>query len=244
MADSDRTPFEVIRASQSRRDRLAAPKWWGGATEKPAPRPEADRGGRPGWLAWLTAPLTLRANLAAVLVAIAVVGAAVIVAYEVGVSRARRIAETTTARSTRLLADARNQPINHRLMVVDGEDVLESRPNVQPDDDTAAARAPAASAEQRRPGLNYYCLATMPARYANEAEKMVAFLRRNQVDAAVVSVQNDKLQLIALQGFERISSPQARRFRDRLRALGRAWKAEHGGYTDWHDMYAIKYRGD
>jgi hypothetical protein len=263
MADSDRTPFEIIRTTtKGGPGRFAAPAWWRGRNERRAsdalddsPRPT----GR-AWT-WLGTPLTIQCNRAALLAAIAVLGTLVVVAYEVGTRNTRAVAESTDDRSTRRLADYRAQQVNPHLVQTTGE--TQNRASAPPTDRrqagsaapvdgdapeaggpgaTRSAQADQPGPDSRQVGLNYYCLATMPRRYRAEADQMIAFLQSNRVDAFVNPVDNRLIQVIVLRGFERISSPQARRFRDKLEVLGRAWKSRHGGYTDWHDMYAIKHR--
>lgn len=246
---ADRTPFEIIRATQKSPDKLRVPQWWD--KQKKTPKPT---GGGSWWLR----PIAFEFNRAFAIGAGVVAIALIVIAYEIGASAAQEAVNQTDNRSTRLLADLRAQAVNHELLAgqsstdrAAGYPGAGSR-HIGPDralgdGQTTATENSAAGAgggDPRIAGLNYYCLATMPQRYRSQGEQMVAFLARNQVDAMVVSVHNHKIQVVALRGFERISSREAQRFRERLRALGIAWKAEHNGYTDWHDMYAIKHRPD
>lgn len=99
-----------------------------------------------------------------------------------------------------------------------------------------------AGADPRRPGLNYFRLFQVPSRYKTDAERVVAFLAEHKVDAAVLSIQNgDLYKVIALPGFERISDPQAQAFEKQLRLLGRMWKQQRKGSTDWQDLYPEKF---
>ena len=48
---------------------------------------------------------------------------------------------------------------------------------------------------------------------------------------------------MALRGFAQpLSDLEAKRLEYRLKALGRSWKAQHNGSSDWRDLYAEKYR--
>jgi hypothetical protein len=98
--------------------------------------------------------------------------------------------------------------------------------------------------DPREPGLNYFRLVTMPGNARASGERAVRFLRRNGVDAALVPMKNNNsLKLIALRGFESPNSdPAARQFKRRLQSLGREWKAQHRGSSDWEDLYPEKYR--
>jgi hypothetical protein len=51
------------------------------------------------------------------------------------------------------------------------------------------------------------------------------------------------LKLVVLRGFTKpLSDPEAKRFEEQIKALGRKWKAEHRGTTDFRDLIAEKYR--
>lgn len=99
------------------------------------------------------------------------------------------------------------------------------------------------ASDPRRPGLNYYRLTAMPAG-ADEVGRIIAYLAENGVDAAAIPIQNGRsVKLVALRGFERpLSDPAAQQFEQRLRSLGRKWKAQHRGSSDWKDLFPEKYR--
>jgi len=248
MAPSGKTPFEIIRGRGDAQDRLRVPHWWKNAKREPSADPDTDH----RQANWFLTPVTLRLNRAMVLGIAAVFGASLVAAYEVGVARSPGAAVDVNARSTAEMADVRRQAINARLMRTEAAAGVGEGPSAAPDGATAATTADdpdrvltveaGSPDDPRRPGLNYFCLATMPPKYRAEAEKAVRFLQRNRVDAAIVSVDNRWLQVIALKGFEKATSPPARDYERLLRALGKAWKAEHRGWSDWHDLYAIKYQ--
>ena len=57
----------------------------------------------------------------------------------------------------------------------------------------------------------------------------------------LIPVNNGQsLKLIALQGFPP-RSPEAAKFSERLKMLGRLWKSGQGS-TDWSDLHAEKYK--
>jgi len=242
MAPSNKTPFEIIRG-QTAPDKLRVPNWWRGSKRDP----KSDES--TGKVGWLMRPVTLRLNRAMALGLCAVIGAGLVVAYEVGVSRGG--GASVDARSTAEMADLRRQQLNARLMRTDSADpssdnVAQSTGQTttvtHTDPDRVLYVQAGTSADPRRPGMNYFCLATMPPKYRAEAEKAVRFLQHNRVDAAIVSVDNRWLQIIALKGFDRSTSQAADDYERLLRALGKAWKAEHRGWSDWNDLYAIKYQ--
>ena len=246
MAHPGKTPFEIIRGEGDAQDRLRVPNWWRSPNGRQAStEPRAEKAN------WFMQPVTLRLNRAMLLGLAAVLGAALVLAYELGAA-GREPPASADERSSAAVADLRRQTPNSLLMVPEptsssrnGEaarpSVVERRPNANPSDGVVVADA-GSPADPREPGYNYFCLATMPPKYRAEAEKAVRFLRDNRVDAAVISVDNRWLQVIAVKGFEKASSDEARDYERLLRALGKAWKAEHRGWSDWHDLYAIKYQ--
>lgn len=250
MAPSGKTPFEIIRGRGDAQDRLRVPNWWKNSKRDPSAEPHADH----RQVNWFLRPVTLRLNRAMVLGIAAVFGASLVAAYEVGVARSDGSAIDVNARSSAEMADVRRQAINARLMRTEAADgrgdqaaaaagaAGATAASTSDDPDRVLTVEAGSPADPREPGLNYFCLATMPPKYRAEAEKAVRFLQRNRVDAAIVSVDNRWLQVIALKGFEKATSSPARDYERLLRALGKAWKAEHGGWSDWHDLYAIKYQ--
>lgn len=107
----------------------------------------------------------------------------------------------------------------------------------------AHAGAAGNASDPREPGLNYYRLTAMPAG-AEEVGRIIAFLSENGVDAAAIPIQNGRsVKMVALRGFARpLSDPAAQQFEQRLRSLGRKWKAQHRGSSDWKDLFPEKYR--
>lgn len=242
MIESNRTPFEIARGARDQSQKLKLPTWLNKQSAPQSPKP----GRGAGLIAWWTRPVALPMSRAVVAGAIVLVIAMVVVAHQIGSSTSQIPPKVTDARSTRQLAQIQSQAVNTQLLAANIGSTATGAQSTATSSSAPAqlaiARSGASGTDPRQAGLNYYCLATMPQRYRTQGEQIVAYLRKNQVDAMVVDAHNQKIQVVALQGFETLSSPEARRFRERLRALGIAWKAEHGGFTDWHDMYAIKHR--
>lgn len=229
--------FEIIRSRDSERDVTQLPNWWSRDHEGEG----RGRGKAVG--AWLSQPVYVRMPRGLGLGLGVVVVALVVVGFQLG-----RIAGGDgldgEQRSNQKLAEARVGPINPALLQTDtpGRTVDPGLKNGKNSPNTTAGASPTANGDPRQVGLNYFCLATMPAKYRADAEKAVAFLKSNQVDARVFVVQNRMLQVIVLRGFEKPYSRDAKQFENLLRSLGRVWKAEHRGWSDWSDLYAIKYK--
>lgn len=231
--------FEVIRrrADGERDDRtMQVPEWWS------QPSGGDGRGPTQGWL---TTPVRLHLNRAMLLGGVVVVLAMVVVGYQFG--RAERgpdqpLMATESQQSVRDLAGptAPGQGASAAATGVAAARASGAETNqiaTQPPENAAYVDQP-----ERVPGYNYFCLETLGMEYRTEAQQVVDFLRANGVDARVFEVQNRWLQVVAMRGFERSTSPAARDYENLLRSLGRVWKAERRGWSDWKDLYAIKYR--
>lgn len=98
--------------------------------------------------------------------------------------------------------------------------------------------------DPRIDALNYFRLIVVPSSAGEEIYRIVDFLKDHEVDAAVVPINNGRsLKVVALPGFERPrSDPRALELRERLKVLGRKWRTEYDGSTDWNDLMAEKYR--
>lgn len=164
----------------------------------------------------------------------------IIIVFELGRGSAS-LQQQTNARSTQKLNELRQTQVNALLLRTDS--APEGGPASAGTSPAPNPQSPApSSADPRVPGYNYFCLATMPPKFRAEADRAVVFLQRNRVDAAVFSVDNHWLQVVALRGFDTASSQQAKDYQSLLRSLGRSWKAEHRGWSDWSDLYAVKYQ--
>lgn len=230
--------FEVIHGSSRAPRPVKVPDW-----SNQAPGDDAiDSSGGPRWMSWLSEPvgLTMPRGLWALVIAAAIV--LPVITYEAGQSGAGLgdLSESDLRSQTNVTA-RRDGPINPSLLAS-----IDHRNSPSAASDSTADSTPAAKRTTgpagRIPGMNYFCLATIPQQYQEEAERAKAFLEHNSVDAALIPVQNNRIQVIALRGFERpYSDPEAREFESLLRSLGRVWKTEHNGWSDWRDLYAIKY---
>jgi hypothetical protein len=228
------------------RARMKVPEWWqdrpGEADEPPA---ATDSSERPKF-GWLGRPVRMRVSPGLVIVMGLVAAAMIVTAYELGRLSAAPAAPEPTADEAQTAEQLREGPINAALMKLDRGEADTAKPPVsthQPQADTTPEFFAAGSPEDpREVGYNYYCVATVPAQYMDNARRAVQFLEDNEVDAAVVSVQ-DKLQIVVLRGFDSPTSTEAKRMEALLRGLGRVWAAEHRGGRPWDDLYPMKYTG-
>jgi hypothetical protein len=95
--------------------------------------------------------------------------------------------------------------------------------------------------DPRVPGLNYWVIARLGP---DEARRAAAYLQASGVDVAVVETNSDKFrEVIASTGFEGLSSPEAARLKSRILELGRLYRVQEKGPTDFSDMYARKFSG-
>ena len=198
---------------------------------------------------WLRQPALLRLPrgglLLLALVLMVLVGAAFWAGRSLGrATAAQQLVEHNAAAEA--LGPLLEQPINPRLIPPSVEGV-NSR-GVGSDAPLGAAGAGGAGAtiagEPRRPGLNYFRLMYVPAKNREEIERAAAFLASEGVDTAIVDDNNGRsLKLVALPGFDSPrSDPQAQKLEDQLKLLGRKWKAQHRGSSDWKDLYPEKFR--
>lgn len=110
---------------------------------------------------------------------------------------------------------------------------------------TQGGRQPARSAanpgDPRTLGLNYFHVARVDE---GEAERIAAFLNANGVAAAVVPSNNPRLRIVvATRGFPRgeVFGPEANALKSKIQRVGRLYKAQQNGSTDFSDVYAVRY---
>ena len=90
---------------------------------------------------------------------------------------------------------------------------------------------------------------TRPMETEEELNKLLTFLQAEAVDAKVVSSNNDVIRiafarsLLCGLGESEIHGDAYSKYQARLRAVGRTWKNQHGGATDFSSMQAEKYLG-
>lgn len=228
--------------------------------ERPRREPRASSpDDAPAWFTWFGGARSVRIPIGYLFVAAALALGLSFVGYIVGFSRAEARLEaqrrSEVAKSVDdvvsdpLLADL---PVNPTLLngaggatAATNERPVESNFTAPPR--TQPAATPASSVptigDPRQAGMNYYIVAR---EHAAEAERVAAYLRSNGVDALVVEDSSPPWRLVvALRGFApgTLSSDAALEYRSRLHTLGRAWKRDHRGTTDFSDAYAQKYQG-
>jgi len=169
---------------------------------------------------------TMRVPLGYVLMAGAGVLAALLLAYSIGFQAGQNRQDRLDAQ--RLAAQATRGGATH-------DPLLEAGPG-------AAAAGLAPGADTRVAGLNYFFVALYPEALARRA---AAFLRSQGVDATVVlnNASRGLYHVVSLRGFRReeIGTPAYTEHRARLMRLGRIWKRDHTGPTDFSDAWAAKF---
>lgn len=97
------------------------------------------------------------------------------------------------------------------------------------------------AADPRQAGLNYYIIDRYdPA----TAARAVEFLRSSGLDVFAWPDENPTFHLIVtVQGFPRgsLSSPEARALGDQIKRLGRVWKQQNRGPSDFSSAYLKKH---
>jgi hypothetical protein len=250
----DPTPlFEIIhKAPRSAPRAVRVPEWMRRAEEMERqvevaqPTTPGSASTRPAWLAWWYRPVRFRLQMGILAVAGLTVLAALVVAFLIGTKyEERKIYADDLAWSAadRTLEPLRQQPANTSLIgrsVPRNLPVSESAP--APPRGAGAAGSPA---DPREPGLNYFRLVTLPASAATEGHRAVSFLQAQGIDAVLLPDNNGRaVKLMALPGFAKPGSPEGKKFEERLKSLGRSWKAQHRGSSDWSDLLAEKYKPD
>ena len=236
--------FEAIRNGRRGHNepQIRVPGWWNAprndatGSVSPADRPP-DRS--VSMMAWLAAPSRMAMPRALWIIVLAALVGIPILTYRMGGTGSSSSLNEADRQSQQKMGALRREAINPQPL---GE--LRTNRAAAADPTQPRPTSSANPADPRTPDLNYFCLETMPARYRDQAERAVEFLGRNGVDAAIIPVNNSRIQLVALKGFkEPYRNPQAQEYRNLLRSLGRAWKLEHKGWSDWSDTYPAKYTG-
>ena len=243
------------------KERLSVPSWWDDRSSKPAEQPSAEpESDRPrAARSWLSKRMVFRLPRSTLIALGGAVAGLVVVAFLLGRFIGQQAASDRyleLQQSAASFDEVRTGEPNRSLIpgsvprvgtggegatpVVSGEQAGE--PDVPPPPGRTASASSAG--DPRQPGLNYFRLLAIPASARSDGERAVAFLADHGIDAALIPVNNGRfLKLIVLEGFESPrTNARAQRLKDRLRALGREWKAEHRGGTDWQDLLAEKYK--
>ncbi|MBL0920841.1 MAG: hypothetical protein IBJ10_01795 [Phycisphaerales bacterium] len=228
-------------------------------TREPAPMPMSGAGS--GGSVFAAAGRSIRVPMGYVFLVVAAVIAMLFGAYSVGHSRA----------SAKALADRRAQSaaLLDEPAVADplaqlGARVNPAGANPAPTQTRTAAPAPTTQAQRppagpgpnqragtaaatvgrdpRVAGLNYFICARLRE---EEAVRAAEFLSANGVAAAVTPADNASLRLVvATRGFSRdeMKGGEASALRSRITSLGRIYKSQHKGPTDFHDVYPEKHQ--
>jgi hypothetical protein len=193
-----------------------------------------------GIVRWWTFPLAFRLPRGTVVMLGAGALVVVILAYLIG----HRIGRSDTIRfnqhyeqAVSSLEPVREKPVQ-RLIPSTVEGVSDAGSIGVPD--LPGARG---EADPREGGLNYFRLTSIPAS-AQEVGKIIDFLKGHGVDAAAIPINNGRsVKIVALRGFANpLSDPDARAYAEQLKKLGRRWKSQEHGSSDWKDLYPEKYR--
>ncbi len=205
---------------------------------------------------WQMGSRTLRIPVGYVIIAVGLAFVLAVVGYLVGYNRRDAIAK----------ADQERQRINNaQLDMVDplnaptggpvGTKAASTNPPVQPVTRPPQQAAPprqATGGQQEVPagldrdprvvGMNYWVIARLGP---DEARRAAAFLMANGVTVAIVETNSERFrEIIAAAGFEGSgNSPEAARLKSRVLELGRLYRVQEKGPTDFSDMYARKYSG-
>lgn len=243
--------FEIIhKSARSSRRGVKVPDWMRRAEEMEErvgaaePTVAAGKGSPPAILAWWSRPVRFRLQVGMVLLLGLAVVIAVVVAMFVGMEVQHRkslgLAENYAAQYQKDIEPAQEKDPNFGLIP---GNITRSSPlpdGVKPPKGYAGASGNAE--DPRQPGLNYFRLTALPGSGKDEGQRAVEFLRENGIDAGLIPVNNGRSwKLLALRGFDRIGSPEAKGHAEQLRKLGRLWKAQHKGSSDWNDAIFEKY---
>jgi len=99
-----------------------------------------------------------------------------------------------------------------------------------------------AALDPREPGMNYYVVDRLRP---NEAVEAARYLRLHGIEAVVLPSDSPSLRLVvALRPFApgKVSSPESKAYAARIREIGRRWKTQDGGVSDFSTMYAAKHQ--
>lgn len=225
--------FELIRKDDHARERLQVPKWWQSRRESDGEAGKASENRLMQFIHWLFHPAGMRMPIGLWLLVLGLVIVLPIGTYYLGKG-------WSLGRIPRSLEEAREQPVNPQLLRVN-KPARNSGVSRRPTADTPVFFKPGSEQDPRQAGLNYFYLEYVSPRFREYTADAVAFLDRNAVDAAVMELDNGMLQLIATKGFAQ-SSDEAKRHEVLLRTLGKAWKSEYKGGSDWQDLRLFKYK--
>lgn len=195
---------------------------------------------------WMRSPVEMKLGRGALLVGILLIGALTAGAYLIGYLMERERSEAQLSDYKKNLgpfAELRMVEPNRSLIppyLMGNADEISSELALK--STQISENGLPASSDPRKIGLNYYRLEQYPEHGRSEAERAASFLKAKGVDAGlIVTKDGKKLFLFAFKGFVKTSSPEAREYRERLLTLGREWKAQHKGTSDWSTLFAKKH---
>lgn len=226
----------------------------------------SDPGGGPGW--WQMGARTVRLPVGYLFVAAGLALALTVVGYFIGYKRAEQDARAQRAREGQALVDSSLDPLN----VGAGAPLAQTGQTQSPAGSSGpgGARTPSQTQTQQpssgqaapsqtppppgvRPsdlerdprvsGLNYLIIARLGP---DEARKAAAYLQANGVDVAVVPTGSDRFrEVIATRGFPagEVTGPERQRLEARIKELGRLYRLQERGPTDFSDMYPRRFSG-
>ncbi|TVQ65134.1 MAG: hypothetical protein EA379_00385 [Phycisphaerales bacterium] len=123
-------------------------------------------------------------------------------------------------------------------------DPAQSAPTRATNRSQQTAPAPATGGARLGEGLNHFIIARLGP---DEAHRAAAFLRSHGLDVGVFAADNPRFrEVIALRGFGAGSGPdgvggsEANALRSDIRRVGRLYKAQASGPTDFADVYAFR----
>mgnify|MGYP001360616077 CR=1 FL=1 len=235
-----------------------------------APRPSASTGGGAsggGLSWWQMGARTVRIPIGYVIVAGGLALALAVLAYWIGYSRATSNAEAERRRVIQSELDQVVDPLNAPSGTLASPQQSQTNTQSSPPTQTAtrppqtnqgtSGQAPGQAAptggqrqqpapsglerDPRVPGMNYWVIARLGP---DEARRAAAYLQASGVQVAVVETNSERFrEVIASNGFEGLSSPEAARLKSRILELGRLYRVQEKGPTDFSDMYARKFSG-
>lgn len=229
----------------------------------------SDPGGGPGW--WQMGARTVRLPVGYLFVAAGVALALTVVGYFIGYKRAEQDARAQRAREGQALVDSSLDPLNGGIgsgaplaqtqsTPVTGAPApggtRQSQPQQQPAGQPpqqprqpSGGQAPPATRpsdlerDPRVAGMNYLIIARLGP---DEARKAAAYLQANGVDVAVIPTNSERFrEVIATRGFAagEVTGPERQRLESRIKELGRLYRLQERGPTDFSDMYPKRFSG-
>lgn len=237
---ADAAPIPVVRAAPAMR-----------------PAPIETVGESSGWAG---GGRSIRVPMGYVFLAGGVAFALFIIAYLIGAQQGRKHERDRYARDSSSLLGATSDPLDYlasdqlaRQQTGAANPTQTQQQTAQPGPGPrqAAAQTPQ-TATQRPPastgrlvdGMNYYILARLSP---DEAHRAATFLRANGLDVGVFRTDNPRFrEVIAMRGFAAGSGPdgvfgeESNRLKSEIRRVGRLYKSQQNGPTDFNDVYPLK----